>query len=102
MLLQEGHQLFGEVDFAIVSPSGRVLLIEQKSGFLAEGENGLTKAYGDVARTIAKPVARSVRVAVGGVETTAFTVDVATGRVTLASAACELVVDDVYRRTSIG
>ena len=36
--------------------------------------------------TAALPVAGSVRVAVGGVETTAFTVDVATGPVMLASA----------------
>lgn len=57
--VHEGHQLFGEVDFAIVGPSGRVLLIEQKSGFLAEGENGLTKAYGDRTKSVPAQMART-------------------------------------------
>jgi hypothetical protein len=30
----------------IVAPSGRILLIEQKSGFLKEGQEGLLKVYG--------------------------------------------------------
>lgn len=48
----------------------------------------LLRAYGDVQRTILKPVAGSVRVSVNGVELAAgaFGVDVATGLVTLASA----------------
>ena len=48
----------------------------------------LTKAYGDYLRPIQKPVANSVRVAVGGeeLEDEAFDVDVATGIVTLAAA----------------
>lgn len=32
--------LFGEIDFAIVSPGGRLLVIEQKSGFLDETSEG--------------------------------------------------------------
>lgn len=50
----------------------------------------LRKTYGEGpdawSRLIAKPIDGSVRVAVNGVETSAFTVDVATGRVTLAAA----------------
>ena len=48
----------------------------------------LTKAYGDLLRPVTKPVEGSVRVAVGGrvLETAGFTVDVATGVVTLAVA----------------
>lgn len=57
--VHEGHQLFGEVDFVIVGPSGRVLLIEQKSGFLSEGEHGLTKAYGDKTKSVPAQMART-------------------------------------------
>lgn len=50
----------------------------------------LRKTYGEGpdawSRLIAKPIDGSVRVAVNGVETSAFTVDAATGRVTLAAA----------------
>lgn len=48
----------------------------------------LVKRYGDVERTIAKPAAGSVRVAVGGVELAAgaFAVDAATGVATLEAA----------------
>jgi uncharacterized protein (TIGR02217 family) len=45
----------------------------------------LSKAYGDHRRIIAKPVEGSVRVAVAGVETAAFNLETATGRVTLAT-----------------
>jgi hypothetical protein len=57
--IHEGHQIFGEVDFVVVGPSGRVLLIEQKSGFLAEGEHGLTKAYGDKTKSVPAQMART-------------------------------------------
>lgn len=43
--LDHGTAAFGEIDFVIVAPSGRVLLIEQKSGFLSETADGLVKAY---------------------------------------------------------
>ena len=36
----------GEIDFAIVGPTGKLLLVEQKSGFLAETPQGLTKRAG--------------------------------------------------------
>lgn len=51
----------------------------------ARTEFALVKHYGGWARRIWKPVSGSVRVAVGGVEA-AFSVDVATGMVTLAAA----------------
>ncbi len=35
----------GEIDFIIVGPGPRVLLIEQKNGFLNETSDGLTKTY---------------------------------------------------------
>lgn len=32
--IERGYGVIGEIDFVIVAPSGRILLIEQKSGFL--------------------------------------------------------------------
>ncbi len=43
--VQNGFSAFGEIDFIIVAPSGRVLLIEQKSGFLSETTEGLVRNY---------------------------------------------------------
>ncbi len=37
--------VFGTADFVIVSPAGRVLLIEQKTGFLRETSHGLVKVH---------------------------------------------------------
>ena len=45
----------------------------------------LGKTYGDHVRRIAKPVEGSARVAVNGVETTAFALDHLTGEMTLAT-----------------
>lgn len=39
------HLLFGAIDFAVVGPSGRVLLIEQVAGFLDETPEGLVKRH---------------------------------------------------------
>jgi hypothetical protein len=43
--IEHGFSVIGEIDFVIVGPSGRLLLIEQKSGFLKEGPEGLIKTY---------------------------------------------------------
>jgi hypothetical protein len=43
--LHKGHSVYGEVDFVVVNNAGDVLLIEQKSGFLEETEDGLVKRY---------------------------------------------------------
>ncbi len=43
--VERGFSAYGEVDFIIVAPSGRILLIEQKSGFLTETDEGLAKKY---------------------------------------------------------
>jgi len=43
--VEQGFSAYGEVDFIIVAPNGRVLLIEQKSGFLSETEDGLVKSF---------------------------------------------------------
>ncbi len=72
-------------DFKSCAPSGAVSPLDQTLG---EGDGARTgfalrKLYGDLWRPVSKPVEGSVRVAVDGVETTAFAVDVATGVVTL-------------------
>ena len=43
--VEKGYSAYGEIDFILVAPSGRILLIEQKSGFLTETDEGLAKKY---------------------------------------------------------
>jgi hypothetical protein len=54
-----GHAIFGEIDFAIVGPTGKLLLIEQKTGFLQETAGGLTKRYENKEKPVAFQMARS-------------------------------------------
>jgi len=53
------HALFGEIDFVVVGPTGRLLLIEQKSGFLDETPDGLVKTYAKAAKNVGVQMARS-------------------------------------------
>ena len=74
-------------DFKSCAPGGVISAGDQVLG-VGDGTRtafDLVKRYGDVERPIAKPVAGSVRAAVGGVEV-GFAVDAATGAVTLESA----------------
>jgi hypothetical protein len=48
--VQHGFAVIGEVDFIVLGPNGRLLLIEQKSGFLDETPDGLVKQYAGGAR----------------------------------------------------
>jgi len=43
--LENGFSVYGEIDFIIVAPNGRMLLVEQKAGFLSETPDGLVKNY---------------------------------------------------------
>ncbi|MEC5217302.1 hypothetical protein RCH09_002259 [Actimicrobium sp. GrIS 1.19] len=43
--IEQGYSVYGEIDFIVVAPDGRVLVIEQKSGFLSETADGLIKRY---------------------------------------------------------
>jgi uncharacterized protein (TIGR02217 family) len=75
-------------DFRSCAPSAAISPLDQTLG-AGDGDRlifPLIKRYGDVERPIRKPVADTVRVAVDGVETAAFTVDPATGDVALAEA----------------
>jgi hypothetical protein len=58
--LSEGFSVFGEADFVIVSPAGRVMIVEQKTGFLRETPGGLVKAYLQTERNVAIALARTV------------------------------------------
>lgn len=48
--IRQGYAVIGEIDFVVLGPSGRLLLIEQKSGFLDETPDGLVKTYAAGAR----------------------------------------------------
>lgn len=58
--IQHGYALVGEVDFAIVSPAGKLLLVEQKSGFLSETPEGLVKVYAAKEKLVAFQMRRSM------------------------------------------
>jgi hypothetical protein len=57
--VEREHALFGEVDFVVVGPGGRLLLIQQKSGFLDETPDGLVKTYAKASRNVTAQMARS-------------------------------------------
>ncbi|ATE62221.1 ATP-binding domain-containing protein [Thauera sinica] len=52
------HTVFGEITFAVVGPSGRVLLIEQQAGFLDETAEGLLRPPSRRARKVSVELAR--------------------------------------------
>jgi hypothetical protein len=54
------YAIVGEIDFAIVGPTGKLLLIEQKSGFLTETVDGLTKKYAESSKSVPFQMARTV------------------------------------------
>ena len=58
--VEHNGSVFGEIDFAIVTPGGKVLLIEQKAGFLEETEGGLVKRYGAVEKKVATQLNRNI------------------------------------------
>lgn len=60
--VEKGFSAFDQVDFVIVAPNGRVLLIEQIAGFLNETADGLVKNYGGKPRKVAQHIMRSIRV----------------------------------------
>ncbi|VXB26448.1 conserved hypothetical protein [Burkholderia sp. 8Y] len=58
--INEGFSVFGEADFVVVAPSGRVLMIEMKAGFLRETGAGLVKVYLQKERNVAIQLARAL------------------------------------------
>ncbi|HWW70411.1 MAG TPA: ATP-binding domain-containing protein [Duganella sp.] len=59
--VENGFSAFGEIDFIVVAPSGRVLLIEQKSGFLNETGEGLVRNYEGKPRKVENHIMRSIK-----------------------------------------
>jgi len=55
------YAIYGEIDFVVVSPSGKILLIEQKTGHLDETLNGLEKTYPDKQKNIPFQIARNTQ-----------------------------------------
>lgn len=58
--IEQGFALFDDIDFAIVSPGGRLLAIEQVSGFLRESADGLVKRYDQREQRLAVDIHRSL------------------------------------------
>jgi hypothetical protein len=58
--VERGFSVFGEMDFAVVNRQGDVLLIEQKTGFLEEGTEGLLKRERGRIRNVPVQIARTV------------------------------------------
>lgn len=58
--IEHGCSVYGDVDFVVVAPNGRVLLIEQKSGLLDETPDGLVKMQGSLKRKVASHILRSI------------------------------------------
>ena len=58
--IEHGCSVYGEIDFIVVAPNGRVLLIEQKAGFLEETPDGLIKVYGSLRKRVASQIMRSI------------------------------------------
>jgi len=53
------YALVGEIDFAIVGPTNKILLIEQKTGILTETPAGLAKKYADKHENVPIRMART-------------------------------------------
>jgi hypothetical protein len=60
--VERGFAVFGEIDFAIVNRSGDVLLVEQKTGLLEEGAEGLARRERGRPRNVPVQLARTVAV----------------------------------------
>jgi hypothetical protein len=55
----KNYAIYGEIDFAVVSPSGKLLLIEQKTGYLDETDDGLEKRYAEKSKNVPFQIARN-------------------------------------------
>ncbi len=58
--IEHGCSVYGDVDFIVVASNGRVLLIEQRSGFLEETPDGLVKAQGSARRKVVSQILQAV------------------------------------------
>ena len=63
--IEGNFSAYGEIDFIIVAPNGRVLLIEQKSGFLDETPEGLVKKYQGKHKIVLNQIVQTVQALIG-------------------------------------
>ena len=54
------YAIYGEIDFAVVNRAGDLLLIEQKSGFLQESDEGPVKHYPGKSKNVVVQISRMV------------------------------------------
>lgn len=59
-IAEGNHALVGDIDFAVLGPTGKVLLIEQKSGLLAESPDGLVTRNARRGRSLQVQLAHTV------------------------------------------
>lgn len=57
--MQDGKQIFGELDLVVISPMGHVVLIEVKAGTVHEEAHRLSKSYSNLGRS--KDIGHQVR-----------------------------------------
>jgi len=50
--VEQGWSVYGDVDFIVLAPNGRILVIEQVAGFLSETPEGLVKSFQGKSRKI--------------------------------------------------
>lgn len=56
---RNNYAIVGEIDFAVVGPTGKLLLIEQKTGLLKETADGLAKTYANKETVVSFQMART-------------------------------------------
>src|SRR5690606_31365508 len=55
-----GGSYFGEIDIAVLAPSGKLLVIEQKNGGLSADNGQLVKRYGSQSKPVLSQIRRSL------------------------------------------
>jgi len=50
--VEQGYSVYGDIDFIVLAPNGRMLVIEQVAGFLNETPEGLVKSFQGKTRKI--------------------------------------------------
>ncbi|MES2830613.1 MAG: ATP-binding domain-containing protein [Pseudomonadota bacterium] len=58
--IEHGFAAYDQIDFIIIAPNGRVLLVEQKTGFLQETADGLIKNYNGRHRNVRTEILRTI------------------------------------------
>ncbi len=58
--VEQGYSVYGDVDFIVLAPNGRILVIEQVAGFLNETPEGLVKNYQGKPRKIRSQILATI------------------------------------------